>query len=30
MGLLRFTWHGLDTQPAESLREITDTPARAA
>jgi very-short-patch-repair endonuclease len=28
--LLRFTWHGLHTQPAESLREITDTLARAA
>lgn len=28
--LLRFTWHGLDTQPAESLREIADTLARAA
>jgi very-short-patch-repair endonuclease len=28
--LLRFTWHGLHTQPAESIREITDTLARAA
>jgi hypothetical protein len=28
--LLRFTWHGLDTQPVESVREITDTLARAA
>lgn len=28
--LLRFTWHGLDTQPVESVREITETLARAA
>jgi very-short-patch-repair endonuclease len=28
--LLRFTWHGLHTQPADSLREITDTLACAA
>jgi very-short-patch-repair endonuclease len=28
--LLRFTWHGLHTQPAESIREISETLARAA
>jgi very-short-patch-repair endonuclease len=28
--LLRFTWHGLHTQPVESIREIADTLARAA
>jgi very-short-patch-repair endonuclease len=28
--LLRFTWHGLHTQPADSIREISETLARAA
>lgn len=28
--LLRFTWHGLHTQPGESISEISETLARAA
>jgi len=28
--LLRFTWHGLHTQPVESIHEISETLARAA
>lgn len=28
--LLRFTWHGLHSQPVESIREIAETLARAA
>jgi very-short-patch-repair endonuclease len=28
--LLRYTWHGLDARPGESVREITETLGRAA